>query len=430
MKIARMILIIGLLSALLGCWHKLKLLETPEIKNPVIDVRSDPTKPFLAGFGKAIITPKMKVWMAGFDPGQRRSAGVHDDLFARALVLKQGEEKLALVSLDLIGLNREDIEKYKSLVQGFRPDQILIACTHTHSGPDTMGVWGLIPFARGNNPEYMKQIGQGIVSAIKEAEASLKPAEMWTTVYQMNPSLMFNKRDTKDKDDTMGIMVFLDSEGITIATLINLTGHPEVMWKRNRLISADYPGVVYKLVEKKYGGGAIFFNGALGALVSPNVENPEAEHSWAELDDFGSRVANEVDRGMGLLVKENQPFIRHKMSLIQPKVSNDIYALGVEFGLFERKAYEGRTLITEVNLIEIGTAQIVTFPGEAYPKQGLKIRSYQKRNSFQFGLADDELAYILYPEDYDAELYKYERSLCVGPELATLIDQALIELLK
>jgi len=432
MKSGRMtiILIAGLTLALSGCWHKLNIQNPPKINNPVVNVASDPGQPFQAGFGKAMITPEMKVWMAGFDPGQRRSVGVHDDLYARALVLEQGEEKLALVSLDLIGLNREDIENYKALVPGFRPDQILVACTHTHSGPDTMGVWGLIPFSAGNNPDYMKKIGQGITEAIQDAEAGLKPASMFTAVYQMNPNLMFNKRDPLDKDDTMGILVFKDQAGAIIATLINLTGHPEVEWETNHKISADYPGVVYRLVEKKYGGGAIFFNGPLGGLVSPNLPVPEADHSWEELEDFGQKVVAEVDRGMGLLVREQSPSIKHRLSLIQAPVINKIYTLGVEFGMFERNVYPGPSLLTEVSLIELGSAQIVTFPGEAYPKQGLKIRSHQKANSFQIALADDELAYILYPEDYDAELYKYERSLCVGPDLAVEIDRALLELLR
>ncbi len=228
----------------------------------------------------------------------------------------------------------------------------------------------------------------------------------------------------------MGILVFKDQSGETISTLINLTGHPEVQWETNHKISSDYPGVVRRLVEKKYGGGAIFFNGALGALVSPNLPVPEADHSWGELEEFGTKVFGEVERGMGMLVREQSPSLKHEMSLIQAPVVNKIYTLGEQFGMFERSVYPGPSLITEVNLIEIGSAQIVTFPGEAYPKQGLKIRSHQKPHSFQFGLADDELAYILYPEDYDAELYKYEHSLCVGPDLAVEIDRALLDLLK
>jgi len=112
------------------------------------------------------------------------------------------------------------------------------------------------------------------------------------------------------------------------------------------------------------------------------------------------------------------------------KVENPIHRYAQYFGLLERDVYEDEHITTEVHLIEIGSAQFVTFPGEAYPKQGLKIRAHQKPNSFQITLADDELGYILYPEDYDSETYKYEAGLCPGPELATGIDRELLKLLE
>ena len=99
-------------------------------------------------------------------------------------------------------------------------------------------------------------------------------------------------------------------------------------------------------------------------------------------------------------------------------------------GIFQREIFEGDQIVTEVSVIEIGSAQFVTFPGEAYPKQGLKIRERQKPNSFQIALANDELGYILYPEDYGTELYKYETSVCAGPELAVEMEKALYFLLE
>jgi hypothetical protein len=145
---------------------------------------------------------------------------------------------------------------------------------------------------------------------------------------------------------------------------------------------------------------------------------------------MGKRAAAEVAKGMPLLVREDRPSIVHKMSLIRVPVENKIYVALVEFHMVEREVYDGPSFITEVNLIEIGSAQFVTFPGEAYPKQGLNIRKRQKPNSFQIALANDELGYILYPEDYESEVYSYEAGLCPGPALATEIEKALMELLK
>ena len=429
MKVSRSILIVAvILAGTSGCIHKLNLSPTPAIHNPVVNVASDPSLSFQAGFAKEVISPKVHVWMAGYD-SLRRSHGVHDDLTARALVLKQGNEKLAMVSLDLIGLNRFDIEKIKAQVPGFRPDQILIACTHVHAGPDTMGVWGLPPLYSGQNKKYTATFGPAIARAIARAEAAAVPVSAWTAVYQMDPTLMYNMNAGEPKDDTMGLMVFKDDADKVVATLVNLTGHPEVLKKNNRMISADFPGVMYREVEKKYGGGCLLFNGALGSLISPVVElKPTPD--FADVEEMGIKAAAQVDKGMARLVREERPSIVHKMSLILVPVENKIFTILLRFRMIERDAYAGPSLLTEVNLIEIGSAQFVTFPGEAYPKQGLNIRKLQKPNSFQIGLADDELAYILYPEDYYSERYKYEAGLCPGPQLAVEVEKALTELLK
>lgn len=433
MKVARSIapfVLAVLCAASSGCWHRLELKALPVIHNPVVDVASNPAEPFMAGFSARVITPDTNVWMAGYN-FMRRSNGVHDDLYARALVLKQGDEKLAMVSMDLVGLNLTDVEKMKAMVPGFRPDQIIIHCTHVHAGPDTMGLWGLPPFYSGRSEKYMEKLARETVRAIVEAEEAARPVNVWTAVFQMNPDLTYNMHPEEPKDDTMGIMVFKDKKGAVVAILINMTCHPEVMYQNNHKISSDFPGVVYQEVEKKYGGGAIYFNGPVGSLITPQVPDKEREdHDFSDVEWMGKEVAKEVDRGMGLLVKDKRPSIVHKQSLVLFPVENRIYKILQNSGMVEREVFEGLIVSTEVNLIEIGSAQFVTFPSEVYPKQGLNIRARQKPNSFQIALADDEMGYVLYPEDYGTERYSYESSLCPGPQLAVEIEKALVELLE
>jgi len=275
----------------------------------------------------------------------------------------------------------------------------------------------------------MEKIEDAIIRAIGRAEAAAVPVSVWTAVYPMEAGLMHNIHEGEPKDDTMGIMVFKNEAGGMVATLVNLTGHPEVLKQNNRQISADFPGVLYREIEKKYGGGSLLFNGTCGSLITPTVDlvpDPDFE----DVEQFGVKVAAEVDKGMKRLVREERPSLVHRASQILVPVENPIYPVLLRFRMLNRDAYEGPALMTEVNLIEIGSAQFVTFPGEAYPKQGINVRKRQKPNSFQIGLADDELGYILYPDDYRSELYHYEAGLCPGPELAVKIEKALIELLE
>src|SRR5881227_94138 len=92
------------------------------------------------GFGEADITPKLgdkPVYMAGF--GQNRKATkIHDSLFARAVVLKDGKKKLALVSVDLVGFFNPNVQSVRKQLPGF--DYLLVSSTHTHEGPDTLGL--------------------------------------------------------------------------------------------------------------------------------------------------------------------------------------------------------------------------------------------------------------------------------------------------
>src|SRR5258706_150392 len=89
------------------------------------------------------ITPSLTrpVYIAGYE-SKRVAEGVHDDLWARALVLDDGTTRMAVVALDLIGVSNLRVEKMRAGITSVPAENILIACTHVHSGPDTLGIWG------------------------------------------------------------------------------------------------------------------------------------------------------------------------------------------------------------------------------------------------------------------------------------------------
>src|SRR5438876_11902247 len=92
------------------------------------------------GFGEADLTPelgKKPVYLAGF--GQNRKATkVHDPIMARAVVLGHGDQKIALVSADVVGLFVTSAERVRAKLPGFR--YVLVSATHNHEGPDTLGL--------------------------------------------------------------------------------------------------------------------------------------------------------------------------------------------------------------------------------------------------------------------------------------------------
>ena len=94
-----------------------------------------------AGFSKVCISPPIGAPLAGFAAREGVCEGIHDDLFARAVVLANDEEAVALVSVDVLALSSGFVDQVRKEIEqrtGVRRDAVMIAATHTHAGPVTV----------------------------------------------------------------------------------------------------------------------------------------------------------------------------------------------------------------------------------------------------------------------------------------------------
>src|SRR5437870_11317855 len=115
---------------------------------------ADKDEALRAGFGEADITPKLgdrPVFIAGFGHN-RKATKVHDPLFARAVVLAHGKDKIALASIDVVGFFLPNVESVRKELPDFA--HVLVSSTHNHEGPDTLGLWGATALVSGVDPEY------------------------------------------------------------------------------------------------------------------------------------------------------------------------------------------------------------------------------------------------------------------------------------
>src|SRR5215207_1006968 len=113
---------------------------------------ADPT--LSVGFGETDVSPtvgKTPVYIAGYGHN-RLATKVHDPILARAVVLSDGTKKIALVSVDVVGLFLPVVEQMRGQLKGF--DYVLVSSTHNHEGPDTLGLWGKTPFESGVDQAY------------------------------------------------------------------------------------------------------------------------------------------------------------------------------------------------------------------------------------------------------------------------------------
>jgi neutral ceramidase len=230
-----------------------------------------PRADFQVGTGRRDITPKEPVPMWGY--GARHDAlstGVLDPLYATALVLRVGTNKLAIVGLDLgrsptessLQRIRERIKSQGGIEHSF------IAGSHSHHGPvleltDEEGKGkGKFDAAL----RYYKEMEQGIADAILDANGKLAPAKVATGFVKLDG---FNRNrhtkiEPKASDRDLVVVRFDDLSGKPLAVLVNFTAHPTMIPAATLKFSADYAGAMKETVEKELGATTVFMQGAAG----------------------------------------------------------------------------------------------------------------------------------------------------------------------
>jgi hypothetical protein len=390
------------------------------------------------GYSQQIITPSLDrpVFLAGFGRN-RRAQTVHDDLYARALALSEGPNTLVLCALDLIGFFRSDVMDVADRVSEYAPGtQIIIASTHTHHGPDTLGLWGPDDKTCGVDRDYMVSIKEKIFQAILSSLENMQPANVKFTSVQL-PGLAKNARDPTILDNELTLAQFTHSENdLPLVTVFNFPCHPEVLSSQNTHITADYPGVLRCEVEAATGAPCIFFPGALGGMMTPNV----IDHSFVEAGTMGKKLAEEGLRRLESTINTVEAGFMKQTSRIQVKLTNPLFKLAIRRGLLPDLCDRQGFVNSEVNLLKIGKLWLATIPGELLPKLGLAIKTEMQAAGAQvtgiLGLANDELGYILPKESFRYPLNPfrpgkhYEETMSLSKMIGPAVVETVRDLLK
>ena len=394
------------------------------------------------GYAQTVITPSLErpVFLAGFDQN-RRATAVHDDLYVRALALCTPRRTLVLCALDLIGLFRPQVQEIIQRVCSHYPEPnkpaILIASLHPHDGPDTLGLWGPDDRTSGVDPLYLAEVKDKAVATMLSALASTTiESPALKSVCLRVPGLAKNARDPQILDDELTALQFLDAGGKPLASLFDFPCHPEVLWEQNSEVSADYVGSLRQAVEAATGAPCIFFAGALGGMMTPDVQ----EHSFAEAETIGQALAK---AGLEALEKtRGVPAVEISLQTqeIKVKLTNILYKFAFLRKLLpDTRDRQGR-ITSEVALLKIGTAWFATIPGELLPKLGLELKQELKSAGAQVPgiicLANDELGYILPSADFRFPLnpFKpgkhYEETNSISKAIGPIVMEAVRSLLR
>ena len=189
-----------------------------------------------AGAAQSVITPELggqTVYLAGF--GHNRIAtGIHDDLYARCLALNVSSQTLVLCSADLIGLFYDDVLTIRRTFAENVPSGsfLIVASTHTHAGPDTLGLYGPTPLQTGNDTKYLDWVDQRIAATAADAVRAMQPArlELGRDDHPLLALLQGVDRPPVVKDPFLFVMRLINrSGGQTIATVVNWSDHPAAL---------------------------------------------------------------------------------------------------------------------------------------------------------------------------------------------------------
>ncbi|HUT75312.1 MAG TPA: neutral/alkaline non-lysosomal ceramidase N-terminal domain-containing protein [Armatimonadota bacterium] len=392
----------------------------------------------LAGTAKIDITPTREVWMDGMIRSHR-SEGVHDPLFARALVLANSREPrdmFAIVSVDVCLLSAADSGASRQGVAGqvgIPTQQTIIATTHTHSGPATIGHF--------NPPEaeYSHGLAQRLAALVAQAAGNLEPVAVGVASGREDTISHYRRLLADDghvvmnwepypPEHIVGPLGEADTEvGVLKVTaaedpqqvkciLFNHAGHPNIMSGDNYLLSADYPGAAARLLEQEWGALAMFVNGAQGTMDIDGLRHRD----WEGLERAGAALAQAVSEtaraavptpdvrlrsgAVGYTVPARtitdeewawaQEILRRSGGKVQPLadgVGDDYLAVLYR----DLRRVQGQEVPIEQICLAVGDAAFITFPGELYTEIGMQIKARSRfARTYIIGLANGEVGYV------------------------------------
>ncbi|MBI3046170.1 MAG: hypothetical protein HYY86_01320 [Candidatus Harrisonbacteria bacterium] len=372
--------------------------------------------PIKAGFAKRDITPPRFSWLAGYYP-PHPGIFVHDRLWVKSLALQDRHGNgLVIASCDLIGLLPDEIDKITHSVNNVDPASIFISATHTHSGPDTIGLWG-IPLFSGKNRKYMQFLRQKIAEAIDESVANLKSGRIRFAEGEFEG--YSSGRDENPPDYGVAVMQVLLSFGKPV-TLVNFAVHADVV--KSFHISADFPHYLSERLGRLTGGEVMFVPGAVGG-VQPSGDNNTDSYFVRTL---GENLADAVYESLKRPIIPKHSDISGKTTRLNVPLQNKKFLWAAKLGIISNLADENRRMDINLVKLNIGPAEIVTVPGELFPKIWRRTKVKMKgQPKFIFGLTNGELGYILLPEDFDSGKHRYHAGMSVGPQFGEAVDKAL-----
>ena len=371
--------------------------------------------PIQAGASSITITPPVGSWQQGAGV-TRKGERILDELEANALYLGDGATPLLLLSCDLVGLELATVKPIREAIAaatGVPSRQVIVTCTHNHSGPSLLKTNFYMPV----DDAYIAALGPKLVQVAGEAVAAARPAKLgWG---KGRAQIGYNRRvcwedgshtmhgDTQrpdfagleGPDDPDHLAIFaVDAGGKPIAVVYNNTSHPTNFYGAG-LFSSDYPGAAREILRRELGAiPVLYLNGAQGDINMANLLEAETEAPEARMARIGKVLADETLRlyraaafhervTLGHEVKDLELQVRLPEAAVLESAKQVVARMAagevingmpgiLAFGaVYLQEKYGEHPVDTmPVHALRIGDVALVTQPCELYCQFGLDIK--------------------------------------------------------
>lgn len=387
----------------------------------IIEAEPRGNKPFRAGAAVRLITPDPLLPVSGGVGVPKPTEKKEGDLYVRALVLESAGERVAIVNIDNLGWPSVLGDRSRALIKGIPPENVLIGASHTHSGPDAYA----FPDESGKSIADLKYLDwcvHQIAEAVNDAINHLQPAALKIAEGEAKGKIAYNYYAEHLYDPrcvvVQAVSTASQNQGETLATLVNYAIHPEVIGSKRGILSPDLCGPLYDRIESKAGGVALFMNGAQGGMVTADNrrDGEEEAGTWQECIRIGELLADEALRIVADAPIQENPTLYCRSERIHFPVDSEMLRFIIKYSPLNFEISPENTVSTQINLLNIGTAQVLTIPGEALPNIGYYLKRKMKgEQNMLFGLTNDAFGYILTKEDFNSfKRYDYISRTSLG----------------
>ena len=423
------------------------------------------------GSARINITPPVGVWLSGYGARDKPSDDIQDDLYARALVLDDGTNTVALVAVDLLWVPLPMTNEIRDLVQaktGIPGANVMICASHTHFGPKIYSETKLGPDVEDNSVDdaYVQTLTKKIVDAVflahenrQEVKVGAKcgdltdvcfnrrpqsPDGLVTTTFALPPEILATRRLVREADGTTRVIFAYppdqpqrtfgpidpevwalrveDANGVLLGSMVNYACHavsgsqyPDWFYS----ISGDYPGETARVVERVEGGVCLFTSGTAGDIV-PLTRGKAPRYQ------VGRAVAGAAIRNLQFVSTSDDLTVAARTMPIEIPLRDDI-----EEGRIVDADADAGPLKTELQLLRIGDVYILGLPGEVVVELGLDLKARAPvEHLIVASLSNDVIGYVCHAAAYDQGGYESTVGTNLAKGAGELIVSKALELIE